>query len=230
MESTKENVSSILARSLTKLSTVSLALYLILAASGACLATSTEFIQNGGFETGDLTGWGGPSPNPNPWIVVSNDPYTGYYSAYNPVQSSAVAETTLFQSFAPVSVGRILTAGFWYYHQYGDGSIGLATLLSFADGTSVQDSLYADDPSYHEGVWTHFSWMPLLAAYPSETLSEVGFFPKVGGLQYIDDVSITAFLPEPATWSLLPLGILILALRLKRIRLRLKVDRLRLVS
>src|SRR5580704_351638 len=107
-----------------------------------------EIIENGGFEK-LLSSWSQTNPNPNPWTIEPTNPHTGSYSAFNPIKDTAVgAFPTLFQSFVAVPVEEIKSAGFWYFHHGGSGTVGLATLLTFSDGTAVQDTLFADDPSY----------------------------------------------------------------------------------
>jgi hypothetical protein len=153
-------------------------------------AIMIEIIENGGFEK-QLSSWSQPTPNPNPWTIELSNPHTGSSSAFNPATDSALAATTLFQSFVAVPVEEIKSAGFWYFHHGGSGTVGLATLLTFSDGTAVQDTLFADDPSYKEDRWTFRNWMPTLMANPGKKLISVGFFPALQKSQYIDDVSIT---------------------------------------
>jgi hypothetical protein len=150
----------------------------------------TEIIKNGGFEK-QLSPWSEPTPNPNPWTIEQSNPHTGSSSAFNPATDSALAAPTLFQSFLAVPVEEIKTAGFWYFHHGGPGTVGLATVLTFSDGTSVQDTLFADDPSYKKDEWAFRNWMPTLIANPGKKLISVGFFPALQKSQYIDDVSIT---------------------------------------
>jgi hypothetical protein len=149
-----------------------------------------EIIQNGGFEK-QLSSWSQPTPNPNLWTIEQSNPHTGSSSAFNPATDSAVAAVTLSQSFVAVPVEQIKTAGYWYFHHGGIGTVGSATKLTFSDGTWVQDTLFADDPSYKKDEWTFRSWMPTLFANPGKKLIAVGFYPAVQKSQYIDDVSIT---------------------------------------
>ena len=180
----------------------------IIGAACTCLAVVSfnvnaaliEKIENGGFESGDIAGWSEPSTNPNPWIVVSDNSHTGTYSAYNPALNSALASPTLFQSFAPTLVDNITSADFWYFHEGGSGTVGLATLLTFSDGTWVQDTLFAADPSYKQNIWTFRDLMPTLLENSGKHLVEIGFFPKSGGSQYVDDVSVSAVPIPLAVW------------------------------
>jgi hypothetical protein len=164
-------------------------------------AAPIDSIQNGGFEAGDFSGWSAPTYNPNPWFVTSDRAGAGVYSAYNPALDSALAATTLYQTFAPIAVERIVRADFWYFHEGGPGTVGLASLLTFDDGTFVQDTLFAADPEYRQGVWTRRDLTPTLRAHRGKHLVQIGFFPKLLGEQYIDDVSIRV-VPEPATGAL----------------------------
>jgi hypothetical protein len=171
-----------------------------------------ELITNGGFETGDLTGWSSPVPNPNPWSASAVLAHTGNYSAFNPALNTAVGQTTLYQLFSPTPVSSITNAGFWYYHPAGaPGTVGLATQLVFSDGTTVQDTLYATDPTYHMNAWAYRNLLPTLSTHTGLQLVGIGFFPKVLGSQFLDDVSIVGIpedVPEPRAAILGCLGLL----------------------
>jgi hypothetical protein len=170
-----------------------------------------ELIVNGGFETGDLTGWSSPVPNPNPWSVSNSLPHMGNYSAYNPALGSATAAPTLYQTFLPTPVSGISTAGLWYYHPGGaPGTIGFAAQLVFSDGTKAQDFLFASDPNYQVNVWAYRDLRPTLVEFPDKQLVGIGFFPKAGGSQFVDDVSVVGIpiVPEPSTAILGCLGLL----------------------
>jgi hypothetical protein len=186
------------------------ALVLALLASAAAapvINAQIELVNNRGFETGDFTGWSAPSPNPNPWSIVSTNHHSGQFSAMCPDLGYAVAATTLFQPVGPSRVEDIVSAGFWYYiaRPSPGGSPAFATLLTFSDGTWVQDSLFTSDPSYRLNQWAFRDWMPTLDAYPGKTLVQVGFFPQYGDTHFVDDVSVigTLYVREPSTSALL---------------------------
>jgi hypothetical protein len=179
-----------------------------------------ELISNGGFETGDLTGWRTPVYNPNPWYISTAKVFAGSYSAYNPVLGTAIADTTLYQSFYPAPVTNISSAGFWYYHESNVpwGTRGLVTLLTFSDGSWIDDSLATDDPEYRLGVWTFRDLMPTLLAHSEKSLVQFGFFPKSSDAQYIDNISIIGItiVPEPAAVAIILSGTIFLAGTVRR--------------
>lgn len=172
-------------------------------------ATSLEIVKNGGFETGDFTAWSEPTENPNPWSVVPENPFTGNFSAFNPAKDTAIGATTLFQSFAPTPVDKIVTAGFWYYQDSGPefGTVGVATLLTFSDGSRVQDTLFVADPFYKVNEWAFRDLTQTLHANPGKELIEIGFFPRLQTNRYIDDVSVKV-VPLPAAAYLFGSGLL----------------------
>jgi hypothetical protein len=59
------------------------------------------------------------------------------------------------------------------------GTVGLATLLTFSDGTSVQDTLFADDPSYKKDEWAFRNWMPTLIGIQAKNLYQWASFQLV---------------------------------------------------
>lgn len=164
-----------------------------------------QAIVNGGFETGDFTGWTAPANVANPWSVATTEVDDGQYSAFNPALSTAIGATELYQTFAPVPIADIVSAGFWFYDapQYPDFTlpyyavaVGVtgAGLLEFMEPTSVNH-------------WTYFNLMPQLENYPNGSLNEIGFFAGVFQNDYIDDVSVIATVPEPSSLLLIPLGL-----------------------
>lgn len=183
---------------------------------------SEELIRNGGFETGDLSGWETPQNNPNPWYISTAKAASGTYSSYNPVLGYAVAAVTLYQRFYPAPVTNITSAGYWYFHQSEAtySTVGLAAQLLFSDGTGVADTLMADNPAYQRGVWAYRDLLPTLLSYPDKALIQIGFFPKSTEYQYLDDVSIIGIqiVPEPASSLVFFTGMFFLPLMATRLK------------
>jgi hypothetical protein len=142
---------------------------------------------------------------------VSGNSHTGTFSAYNPVASTGVSWPTLYQSFAPTLVSDIEAANFWYFDEGSSGTVGIATLLTFSDGTWVQDTLFTADPSYIQNQWAFRDLKPVLNVYSGKYLVEIGFFPDRSYNLYVDDVSI--LIPEPTTLLLLGMGGLLIRKR-----------------
>jgi hypothetical protein len=184
------------------------------------VAQTQQVIINGGFETGDFSGWSTYNAA-NPWSIRTNNPHSGNYSAFNLGYLTAIGQPTLWQSFAPVPVQDISSAGYWYFDTdyFANTGFGLDALLLFSDGTAVADTLFASDPSYKLNQWVYRDLVPTLAANAGKSLVEVGFYPELHVNQYIDDVSIV-IIPEPKVWLLVLLGIplVIWAVITKRIR------------
>lgn len=170
----------------------------VVALNPAFTPAQGNVLINPGFETGDLAGWDEPVVNNNPWNSVAFNAHTGNFAAYSTAMETA-GPSNLYQSFAPIHVGQITEAGYWYYHLGGTGSVGTAAVLTFSDASAVQDTLMAADPEYVQGVWAYRDLTPTLALHADKSLTQISFFTKVNGMKMIDDVTIV---PEPATAAL----------------------------
>ncbi|HLK64003.1 MAG TPA: PEP-CTERM sorting domain-containing protein [Bryobacteraceae bacterium] len=190
------------------------ALLMLAAAAIVCPAG----IINGDFETGDFTGWtvlstdhtgvtSGPCPN---GIPITCSPHTGTFAAYfgntvpGGVTQAVATDPTL-----------TYTVDFWV-KLFGSG-IGASTPNEFQvrwDGSTLTDLVNMSDVN-----WEHMTFSNLSASSLSTTLA----FNITDMADWIglDDVSVSAtgtaaVAPEPATLSLLAVGIaLIAALRRK---------------
>ncbi|MBB6430328.1 PEP-CTERM sorting domain-containing protein [Algisphaera agarilytica] len=179
-------------------------------ASISCGAYGNVLV-NGGFETGDLTGWDEPDVNNNPWSVLGFA-RTGSHSAYSAPMPTA-GPSNLYQSFDPIPVSQITEAGYWYFHMGGTGSVGSAVTLTFSDASQVQDTLFAEDPEYVQFEWAYRDLTPTLAGYADKSLTQISFFTGVNKAKYIDDVVIV---PEPSSLLLIGLGGVAICTRSRR--------------
>src|ERR1051325_5706882 len=84
-----------------------------LAAGLAGSATAVGQINNGGFETGNLSGWSVTSALPPP-VVVSGGAHSGTYSAQLGTLSGSepLGDAAMYQTFTVTGTGQALT--FWY--------------------------------------------------------------------------------------------------------------------
>ncbi len=185
------------------------------AAAGAPALVIANLVANGGFETGDFTGWtlagpDVPGQQDNLYGVEGADPYplpagtapnSGNFQAFfSDVPSNA---TTLSQALT-TTPGNFYTVSFYLAQQLeGPGTVSNSVVVSL-DGTTLASLTAVPVQGY-----TQYSFTTAVAD-PSSTLSFT-FGNQVGEF-IIDDVSVTpaAPVPEPATWAQFGAGLLAL--------------------
>lgn len=178
------------------LATLALSVLACLTAPGAY---AQNLLTNGGFETGDFTGWttGG---NFEDTSVVSGAfyDYSGaqegrYYAVLGPVG----ADGTLSQSFNDTA-GFSYTVGFWL-NAVGDSPSDFSV---YWDGTQI---LSLTNPNT-AGVWTNFTFQEMGTGHDSLVIS----FRDDPGYIALDNVSVMNNLatPEPSIVLLLGAGFL----------------------
>jgi hypothetical protein len=148
-----------------------------------------DYVVNGGFETGDFTGWtlvGDPTNN----FVDTGFPHSGIYNA-------AFGETgqlgSLSQTLA-TNVGTSYSLSFWFA---GDGNTPSEFTASIG-GNRLLDLVNPAGDGYHQYTYN-------FTATSTSTLLQFGFRDDVYFMN-LDDVSvIPAAVPEPT--SMIPLGI-----------------------
>jgi hypothetical protein len=179
---------------------------LVLMLLGVAGPARANMLVNGGFETGDFTGWS-QSGNTGFTFVSPNDPNSGKYSAWlGPVGSLGYLSQTV-----ATTPGNSYTLDFFLA---SDGRTPNEFQVLFG-GTTVFDQTNIPSQGYTDYQFT-------VAATSSSTTLQFGFRNDQGFLM-LDDVSLTpsssvAGAPEPAGLTLLALGCLGLAARARRRR------------
>jgi hypothetical protein len=188
---------------------------------GAQCASAANLITNGGFETGDFTGW----------TVVANatgvtgpgfdgfNPHSGNFFANLGDTSGAYPFGTLSQTISTVA-GQLYTLSFYLS---SDGALPNYFDVNW-NGTLVTGSALTNVPDQRPN-YTLYSFN--LLGTGSDTL--LFHEQNIPAYWALDDVSLdpagtTGGVPEPATWAMMLLGFGIVggAMRARRQRVRVR--------
>ncbi|HEY5035563.1 MAG TPA: carbohydrate binding domain-containing protein, partial [Chthoniobacterales bacterium] len=154
-----------------------------------------NLVQNPGFETGDFPPWV-DSGDTSFSSVSSNNPHTGTFSAQmGPSSSDGFLDQTI-----PTTIGQNYTVDFWLSNS--DDTNNNDFSASFG-GVTVLSLTNADQFGY-----TEFT-MNVTATSSSSDMHFAFYNPP--SYWYLDDVSVTAAVPEPTTVALIAFGALGLA-------------------
>ena len=179
-----------------------LAATLVLGALAAAPAAAQNLVANGGFETGDLTGWLSTPDTPGLTFGVDSDPNNVHSGTYGAFTGAGRPLATLSQTLA-VAPGARYTFSFYLDNFFGRGDDGTAPSAFTArwNGETLLGLVDTD----HFG-FTRFSYTVVADAATAEIEFGARHVPQYWGL---DDVSVVraGVVPEPGTWALLATGL-----------------------
>jgi Carbohydrate binding domain len=156
-------------------------------------AAKADQVVNGGFETGDFTGWN-LSGNTDDTYVLSFPVHSGYFAAG---LSNDGTDGYLSQTISTLTVGQQYQLSYWLY---SDGYTPNEFSVSFGGATLFSQTDIPYQP------YTEYTYL----VTATSTSSELTFgFQDAPGYLYLDDVSLNA-VPEPSTAISGGVGFLIL--------------------
>jgi hypothetical protein len=199
--------------------------FLVLAA--AAFGGSINIVQNGGFETGDFTGWTINQLSEETWRI-SGDPHTGTWGASTGcvgpdcITGEPTSQNSLSQMLS-TNAGDSYALSFFYDPGRVETGSGISELLVQWGGTTVADllidgtillvrsdiSTITPAPGYN--IYTVSG---LMATSTSTQLTFLG--RQDPSFSLLDDIVVTdnsaAAAPEPSSYALAAGGLLVLAI------------------
>jgi hypothetical protein len=175
------------------------------------VALAAELTTNGGFETGDTTGWT-EFPTANSTFLLTNDANSGLFAAEvfnNDLASSAVIKQANI-GIGLVSPGDTIDISFAAKGLGTIGGVVIAEFFSEIDGGGVSSSeilgggpLPLDINNYQTFNFTTVAGPDVSGGVTLQFAVSTGAATGSTSLLFIDDVSVT---PEPSSLALLSLA------------------------
>ncbi len=194
--------------------------HVVLAVASVAVFSSSvsaiELTTNGGFETGDFTGWTQFPTGPGQQTVDSANPSSGVFSGkiFNdaPPSNSLIKQANLNPGqFTP---GQLVNVSFDARGSFGVGGVAFAELFSELDGGGTSAAfLHVVSVNGDPDVWTTNNFSTTVGPDSSGgiTLQLGNVLGAIAGSQntvWYDNVSVSvdSLVPEPASATLLGLA------------------------
>ncbi len=190
------------------------AILTIATGTGITSANAANLVQNGGFETGDFTGFTVSTAKAN---SVQASGFNGTQAASGSY-FAALGDASNTYPFGTISQIVSTTVGQVYTFSYdllSDGKTPNYFDASFNDIT-FPTSIVTDVPDQRSNGYIHYSFKV------TGTGSDKILFHEQNRPNYLalDNVSLTAATPEPATWAILIFGLGAVGMRLRSAKRR----------
>lgn len=178
----------------------------VIAFAVAAGAASANLVANGGFESGDFTGWLTNAGDPFTSLSIINQPHTGTYAALfgSFGESEGVDGNYIGQNVGGVVSGATYAIELWVYNN----GVGGDSLTIHWDGNVLYDESPVSLP-LEEWSFLSFTAQAIVEGDFAFLLIS-GFDNKASFL--IDDVSVT-LVPAPGAAALLGMGALVASRR-----------------
>jgi len=193
-------------------------------AIGTSEALAIDLAENGGFETGDTSGWQDLTGPTQPFTVESTDPFAGSFNGQieNTVEGTAAVVKQANKGAGLAVGGAEVTVKFWARGPAAEGGVHFAELFSELDGGGTSKSeILGGAPLFPDAqVWTPYEFVTTLGPDVSggvtlQFAAVTGANPASTSTLEIDNVSIET-IPEPASMALLGMGGLAMLARRRR--------------
>ncbi len=194
---------------------------LAIAATASTGLAGIELANNGGFETGDTSGWES-FPTANSTFNVTGDANSGNFAAEvfnNDAASGAVVKQANLGA-GQINIGDTVTVSFALKGEGAAGGVAFAEFFTELDGGGASTNQFLGDAPFSlTSDWTTYSYDIVVGGDASGGVT-LQFAAVTGGapgstiVLFIDDVSIT-IVPAPAGAALLGMGGLV-AMRRRR--------------
>lgn len=193
------------------------------------LTSADEIAVNGGFETGDFSGWTQFESSPGQQNITNINPSTGTFAAeiFNAVEASNsfIRNTNLGAGI--ITAGLPVTVSFDARGSYGIGGVAFAVLYSEVAGGGISNTELLGGASLainsDENVWTSFSFTTTLGSDVSggvtlELGATNGAVANESTRMFYDNISIqtATTVPEPTSAGLIALAVIGFAQRRRR--------------